>query len=325
MFKVLEYVSADERVTLLGEEGVAPPAAGTVRWIELTDPTEADLNLLRERFNFHPLALEDCSHLDQRPKLEEFRDHLFVVTQGVKCAATPPHALDLLELHAFLGNNYLVTVHSTLIPSLDATWERCKHGPSPLARGADFVYYLLADALTDLGFPVLDTISDELADIEVELINNPKQRSLERIFELRRRLATMRKLMAPQRETLTLLARHEHTQISERTALYLRDVADHLTRLNESIEMSRDLLNAAIEAYVSSASMRTNDIMKSLTLLSAVYLPLTFVVGFFGQNFENLPGLPHWTESGNLALVMVVFCMITPPAMFFWFKAKNWL
>jgi magnesium transporter len=325
VFRVLDFGPDGSLEVYDGPERAVPPPAGVVRWVDLTSSAPDVLELLRQRFLFHPLAIEDCAHLDQRPKLEEFQDHLFLVTQGLAHLGPRVKKLEVYELHAFLGERVLVTVHEGKMPTLDKVWERTRMRPSPIERGVDFVYYLLADGLVDLGFPILDCLNDELVEIEDRVLLQPKQRDLNRILELRRHLVLMRKVLAPQRDTMAMLARRGDAHISERTSLYFRDVYDHLARLTESVEANRDLLGNVIEAYMSSVSMRTNEIMKYLTLLSAVFLPLAFVVGFFGQNFENLPGLSNWVSSDALMWVMIAICVGTPVGMVTWFKRQGWI
>ena len=308
-----------------GSERVAPPPPGVSRWVDLTSPGATELELLRERFDFHPLTIEDCGHLDQRPKLEEYRDHLFLVTQGFSCKGDKVDELELQELHAFLGEHYLVTVHETSIAALEKTWQRMAQEPKLLERGVDFIYYLVADGIVDDNFPILDRIADELEELEDSVLSSPQRKDLHRIFELKHHLVTMRKVLSPQRDVLGLLAKRGDTRVSERTAVYLRDVYDHLVRINESIEASRDLLGNALEAYLSAVGQRTNEIVKYLTIMSAVFLPLAFVVGFFGQNFDNLPFVEDWVHSDRLMWGMVGLCVAVPAAMLTWFKRKDWL
>lgn len=324
VFRVLELDASGSLRTLEGTECVGPPPAGAVRWIDLAEQDDASLELLRERFQFHPLAIEDCAHLDQRPKLEEFGDHLFLVTQGFRCDGAKVRHIELLELHSFLGERYLVTVHAGVVPALDEVWRRVSSDKKPCARGMDFVYYLIADALVDSNFPILDRIADELEELEDTVLENPKRAQLQRIFELKRHLVAMRKSLSPQRDTMAMLARRGDARVSERTSLYFRDVYDHLARIVESIEANRDLLGNALDAYLSAVSNRTNEIMKALTLLSAVFLPLSFVVGFFGQNFEDLPGIHDWTKSRLLMDAMIAVCLAVPFGMVLWFKHKRW-
>jgi magnesium transporter len=324
MFRVMEL--QDGRVDLFeGTERVAPPPAGVLRWVDLQGQDAPQLELLRERFSIHPLAIEDCAHFDQRPKEDEYGDHLFLVTQGFACRGEKVEELELQELHAFLGERYLVTVHLGEIDALRRVWIRLSGEARLLARGVDFVYYLVADGMVDDVFPILDRIADELEELEDAVLDSPQRRDLQRIFALKRHLVSMRKVLSPQRDVLGLLAKRGDARVSERTALYLRDVYDHLVRINESIEANRDLLGNALDAYLSAVGQRTNEIMKHLTLLSAVFLPRAFVVGFFGQNFDNLPLLKEWVHSDGLMWVMIALCVATPLGMLSWFKHKDWL
>ncbi|MEY2933683.1 MAG: hypothetical protein RL033_4432 [Pseudomonadota bacterium] len=309
-------------------EGVAaltPPPAGTLRWLDLDGEPNETLEQLRTGFDFHPLAIEDCQQFDQRPKLEEYQDHLFLVTQSFSCPSERLSKVNLHELHAFLGANYLVTVHTDPLVPVDEVWRRVKANPGAIGRGVDFVYYLLSSRMVEENLPILDRITDELEEIEDRVLGRPAKRDLARIFALKRQLIRLRKVLSPQRDMLAMLARRGDERVSERTSHYFRDVYDQLVRLNESIEANRDLLSNALEAYLSAVSNRTNEIMKYLTLLSAVFLPLAFVVGFFGQNFEDLPGLPHWMQSDALMHVMIAICLATPLVMFAWFRFRKWL
>ena len=194
-----------------------------------------------------------------------------------------------------------------------------------LERGLDFAYYLIADGIVDDNFPILDQIADELEELEDSVLESPKRADLQRIFQLKHHLVAMRKVLSPQRDVLGLLAKRGDVRITDRTALYLRDVYDHLVRINESIEAHRDLLGNALEAYLSAVGQRTNEIMKYLTIMSAVFLPLAFVVGFFGQNFDNFPGMKDWVHSDALMWVMIAICVATPTSMLLWFRTKGWL
>lgn len=324
MFRVMEL--RDGKVELFeGTEHVGPPPEGVLRWIDLLSQDVSQLELLRERFGFHPLAIEDCAHVDQRPKLEEYRDHVFLVTQGFACNAGNVTDLETHELHSFLGTSYLVTVHLGNIGALEKTWRRLASDAKLLERGIDFVYYLIADGIVDENFPILDQIADELEELEDSVLSSPKRSDLQRIFQLKHHLVAMRKVLSPQRDVLGLLAKRGDSRISERTALYLRDVYDHLVRINESIEANRDLLGNALDAYLSAVGQRTNEIMKYLTIMSAVFLPLAFVVGFFGQNFDNLPFLKAWVHDDGLMWAMIAICVATPTAMIGWFRHKDWL
>ncbi len=313
--------------TLTQSEGVVPteaPPAGVKRWLDISGDVGPALESIRELFGLHPLAIEDCRQFDQRPKLEEYRDHLFLVTQGFSLPESS-RELGLHELHAFLGPNYLVTVHEDALGAVDDVWRRVTSNASVIERGVDFVYYLVATRLVEGNFPIIDQIADELEELEDRVLSAPVREDLGRIFALKRKLVGMRKVLSPQRDTIAMLARRGDSRVSERTSHYFRDVHDQLVRLNESIEANRDLLGNALDAYLSSMSNRTNEIMKYLTLLSAVFLPLAFIVGFFGQNFENLPGLHDWTRSDRLMYTMIGLCVATPTGMLLWFRSRRWI
>ena len=296
------------------------PAPGAYAWYDVHAPDEATLNLLGERFGFHPLALEDCAHADQRPKAEEYGDHLFLVTQSFQCQ---DHNLDELrwhELHAFLGENYLVTVHAETIPGLEQVWKRAEGDPALLSRGVDFLYYVLIDRLVDDNAPVLEDMTDAIERIEDSVLTRAQPSDLTQILGMKRSLVLMRKVLSPQRDVIAMLARRGDARISEKTALYFRDIYDHLVRTVESIEANRDLLGNVLDAYLSAISQRTNEIMKALAILSAVFMPLTFITGFFGQNFEGMPFHSNLMLWGMLASLLVA-----PLGLMIWFKRRNWL
>jgi magnesium transporter len=313
-------VPAEGPCALVASAGAAaPPPPGTVRWIDLRAQDEASLKLLADRFGFHPLTIEDCLHVDQRPKLEEYGDYLFVVIHGFSCPSGKPDQMMAHELHAFLGANYLVTVHEDPIEPLEKVWQRAAGEPVLGRRGPDFLLYLVADAVVDANFPILDVVADALEEIEDAVLERARRADLQRIFSLKRTLVEMRKVLSPQRDVFSLLSKRGDPRVSEKTSLYFRDIYDHLYRIAESIEAARDLLGNALDAYLSMSANRTNEIMKRLTLLSAVFLPLTFITGFFGQNFDHLP-----FHSDLFMYSMIATCGLIPTAMVLLFKRSGW-
>jgi magnesium transporter len=320
MFRVFDIPSDRPAHRVDDPTFVRPPTHGTKRWIDLQDPTPEDLEKLRVAFGFHPLALEDCLNLDQRPKLESYGDQLFIVTQSFRCPSSDAGEIELLELHAFLGVDYLVTVHTGTFQAVDAVHKRLDGEPVLATKGVDFIYYMIADELVDANFPILDVLSDALEDIEETILHSPEPSQLQRIFRLKRSLVQMRRVLSPQRDVFALLVKGADPRISDKTALYLRDVYDHLIRIYESIDTVRDLLGNDVDAYLSVASNRTNDIMKRLTIMSAIFLPLSFVTGFFGQNFAHLP-----FENDYLMYSMIALCVLIPSGMLFWFSRSKWL
>jgi magnesium transporter len=319
--RVLDVPADGAAVVHEGLAQATPPPEGALRWIDIEAQDAATMELLQQRFALHPLAVEDCLQFDQRPKLEEYADNLFIVFHALDCPNDQARDTIPRELHVFLGARHVITVHDVALPPLEAVWKRLA-GDAALARkGADFVFYLLADAVVDSHFVHVDRISDSLEDVEEAVLNRAQRRDLELIFALKHTLVLLRKVLSPQRDVFGLLAkRGTGALVSERTALYFRDVYDHLVRIYESIDAARDLLGSALEAYLSMVSQRTNEIMKSLTLLSAVFLPLTFLTGFFGQNFEGLP-----YKRDQIMYAMMALCVLIPAGMYAWFRSRRWL
>jgi magnesium transporter len=332
-----------------------PPGSGIMRWVDVSEQTQADIDLLAQGFRFHPLALEDCLHFDQRPKLEEYAGaspYLFVVTHNFVVVPTPLRApagasglldtensmhmprvlwaecrdrriaVGVLETHAFIGQGFLVTVHDQISPSLATAWQKVMHDPQLMSRGTDFLYYLLADLLCDANFPVLEQLGDILDDMEEAIFDRPNRLDLHRIYSLRKTLVAMRRVLSPQRDVMGNLSRHGGLAlIGDRTAPYFRDIYDHLTRIYESIEAGRDLLGNCVDAYMSAVAQRTNEIMKQLTILSSVLLPATFLSGLFGMNFEMMPFKSH----GAFVFALALMFLVVPGGMFLWFRTRGWL
>ncbi|MHB8872338.1 MAG: magnesium transporter CorA family protein [Myxococcaceae bacterium] len=312
-------------VTLLAEDGQVLRGGDELldrqglKWIELQHPTEETLAPLAVRFGLHKLAVEDCLHLDQRPKLEEYPGHQFIVLQAFAGGAKDVTELTLHEMHFFLGPDWVISVHEFSIAISDAVRQRIVKDPAgTLGRGVDFVVYLLADALIDQTFPLLDAFNDELEDLELKIFDKPDQHQLLRTFELKRMLVQLRRVLSPQRDVIGLLARRGIPNVSERTTLYFRDVYDHLVRMYEQIDAARDMLGNAIDGYLSVVANKTNEVSKQLTIFASIFLPLSFVVGFFGQNFDGI-------AQGAFLWPMLATCLVLPVAMIAWFRYRDWL
>jgi magnesium transporter len=210
-------------------------------------------------------------------------------------------------------------VHAEPIPALDAVWTRLKGEGALIRRGVDFVSYLVTDAVVDSFFPLLDDISTQVEDVEDQVLGQTRPVELADIFRLKRLLVQLRKVLSPQRDVFALLAKRGEGWIDQRTAVYFRDVYDHVLRIHEWVEGTRDLLGNALDAYLWTASQRTNEIMKRLTLLSAIFLPLTFITGFWGQNFEGLPFESDW-----MMAAMLVSCAVVPAGLVYFFMRSKW-
>jgi magnesium transporter len=268
-----------------GQELTAP---GAPIWIDLA-PTPENLEFLARRFAFHPLALEDCQHEGQRVKFEQYRDNIFTVVHRLSPSPDETEIV-AVELHAFLTADAIVTVHVAPIAQVDEVFERCRADPTLLARGPDFALYLVHDAITDIHFAVVDALTEEVDDLTAEaLAEEVSPDLLERIVDARRAHALLRRRLAPQREVFAALARPGQGVVKDATAIYFRDVVDHVLRLTEEIDSGRDLVSSAMEVHLSRSGVRLAAVTTRLTLIATVFLPLNFLAGFFGMNLEILP------------------------------------
>jgi magnesium transporter len=299
-----------------GEELLDHPG---VKWVDVQTPTEEVLARLGARYGLHRLAIEDCLHLDQRPKLEEYPGHQFIVLQGFSCPTEKVDALELHEMHFFLGADWVITVHEQGHQAIEQAHQRIDDdAANTLGRGADFVAYVITDVLVDQNFGTLEVFNEALEKLEEDVFHDPKPAQLKRAFDLKHGLLTVRRVLSPQRDVLGLLAKRGTLNVNERTALYFRDVYDHLIRLVEQIESARDLLGGVVDGYLSVMANRTNDVTKQLTIFATIFLPLSFIVGFFGQNFSTL-------QADHFFWVMLATVVLLPVGMVWWFRSKGWL
>jgi magnesium transporter len=298
---------------LTGGRELAGPG-GTI-WLDLA-PTAEGIAFLAARFGFHPLALEDCVHEGQRVKFEQYADSLFTVVHRLS-PAPDETGIQSSELHAFLTAEALVTVHAAPIAQIDEVFARCATDPALFARGPDFALYLLHDAFTDIHFAVVDALTDEVEELTDEALGAEVATDLlERIVAARRTHALLRRRLAPQREVYAALSRPGQAVVKDATALYFRDVMDHVLRLTEEIDSSRDLVSSAMEVHLSRANVRLAAVTTRLTLVATVFLPLNFLAGFFGMNLEILP--PH------VAIPVVLSAMaILPLALLLWLRRRR--
>jgi magnesium transporter len=291
-------------------------------WLDLQSPGSEALTQLRDIFGFHPLALEDTEHFGQRPKLDDYGDYIFLVFYGA--AAHHPRDRGLLrEVHMYISGQWLVTVHRGTLPPLDREREQLD---GRVLHSEQFLLYRVLDALVDSFFPLLGEMDDEIDDLEAAVLANPTDEQLQRLFALKRQLLVMRKVITPQRD----LFASSIDRVSELPGLivderdYFRDIYDHLIRISDLIDSYRDLLSGATDLYLSTVSNRQNDVMKQLTVIATIFLPLGFITGFFGQNFSYLVATlirPEWT----FWVVGVGSIVATCVGLLIFFRRKGWV
>jgi magnesium transporter len=319
VFRVIDMTVEGALKERSGPDKVRPPTDVTCRWVDLIQWDDESLALLGERFGFHPLAIEDCSTFELHSKVEEYPDHLFIVLHAFTEDPEQPFEIEIHEIHAFLHDDYLVTVHDKPVISAEAVWERAKHDARVL-RSSGWALHAIADGMVDALFPLLRRIAAELERLETVVLGDPSDEELAKIFQLRGTLVSMRRVIRPLRDVIKTLSRRKQTPLSKRTALYFRDVYDHVISADESIEEAQGLVESAMDAYNSSVSNRTNEIMAKLTIFSVVFLPLAWITGFWGMNFDHLP-----ISSEALFYVNLGVMITLPLGLLIWFRGKGWL
>lgn len=303
-------------------------------WVDMTGPTEDDLRTLREVFHFHPLAIEDTTKQQQRPKLEEYEGYFFLTMRAVHAphqgSDPPPRqypgpaarerstGLAWNEIDIFLGPRYVVTVHPETVPALDEARARLTHAQPRLRTSADYVLYAIVDTAVDSYFPVIDRLDAALEPLEDQLCRKPTARTLDHIFALKRTLLHMRRVAAPLRDLLNGLTRRDRPQ----TVVYFRDVFDHLLRITDMIDTHRDLITGALDIYLSVISNRLNEVMKVLTVITAVFAALTVISGIYGMNFQR--AYPPFDWPYGFAAVLLGMAGITA-VMLAMFRRQGWL
>jgi magnesium transporter len=291
-------------------------------WLDLTAPSSKEIDVLRELFGFHPLALEDAAEFGQRPKLDRYGDYVFLVFYGARDVQSSEANL-LREVQMFVAGRYLVTLHQDQLPVLDEQRERLQ---GVLLHSEQFLLYRVFDALTDSFFPMLSRIDDEIDVLETAVLAGPTDEQLQKLFAMKRQLVAMRKVVTPQRDlfarSIDELADLPGLVLDERD--YFRDVYDHLIRISDLIDSYRDLLSNTTDLYLSTVSNRQNEVMKQLAIVGTIFLPLSFITGFFGMNFGWLvtKGItPTWTFFVLGIGSMLATCVL----LLRFFKRKGWM
>jgi magnesium transporter len=292
--------------------------AGNFFWLDLDNPTEDDFAILREVFKFHPLAVEDSEQFDQRSKIDGYDDFVFIVIYGAGSAEDR-----LVEVHCFYSDRFLVTVHRQACPVLAEI--RRRYGKRERAmEQPSLLLYRVVDGLVDSFFPSLAAFDDRIDDLEDAIFLSAGDVQLQEMFQMKRQLVEMRKILTPQRDAFASLMGSvaELPGLAERDEHYFRDVYDHLIRISDLIDSYRDLLTGAMDVYLSTVSNRLNAVMKQLTIIATVFLPLTFITGFFGQNFDWMVTKIHsWPMFLVLGLGSEIVALL---ALLAFFKRRGW-
>ncbi|QUV84167.1 magnesium/cobalt transporter CorA [Chloracidobacterium aggregatum] len=298
-------------------------------WLDLTAPTPAALQAVATLFGFHLLTVEDALSPEHRPKIDEHEDYLFMMFQsvaGISDETVLPTAgvghCATNRLAVYLGVGFLVTVHDRGFAPVEEVAEIVDARDTTMDQHLDLVLHAIVDRMIDQVFPVLSGVEDRIQEIEAHIFTEQDQDVLPTVLKTKRELMTLRRLMGLQREMLLRLSRREDLPcIEAKTAIYFRDVYDHAVRLEETCVMLIELATNVAEAHLAVASRRTNEVMKFLTIFSTIWMPLTFIVGVYGMNFDYMPELKVWWFYPFLWVVMIGIV----GGMLMFFRRKKWL
>ncbi len=292
----------------------------TFVWLDLQNPQDDDLQLLREEFQFHPLSIEDATRHHERPKLEAFESYYFMVFYALRYDQAARRLISK-PIGLFIGSNYLVSVHYGAIITIDETIKRWQSNTAEFGNDGGALLYALLDAIVDDYFPVIDALAEHVEVIEEQIFARFSEDALQEVFGLKRDLLGVRRVVAPERDVLNVLIRREVPIFERNTILYLQDIYDHIVRITDSIDTYRDLLSSALDAFLSVQSNRLNQIVKILTITSIVLMSDALIAGIYGMNFDFIPEL-HWTFGYPFALGLMV---VISTGLILFFRRQKWL
>jgi magnesium transporter len=291
-------------------------------WIDLNKPEEAELQKIAEEFNFHHLAIEDAGLQHQRPKVDEYDNFYFVVFYSLMIEESSK-GFKATEIDMFMGENFLVTVHYTDIPALREANKRWQSNADQINRDIGVLLYSLLDTMVDEYFPVVDSLIDQVEELEDLIFDESKayrRNYISTTLELKRNLINLRRIAAPERDLLNVLTRHDSPIFSEKTNIYFQDVYDHLVRVTDTLDSYRDLLSGALDANLAVISNDLNKVMRTLTAASIILMTDALIAGIYGMNFVDIPEL-KWAYGYPYCLALMVVVTL---ALWAFFKRKNW-
>jgi magnesium transporter len=295
-----------------GVAGIATPLQGKLE------------NLLRTGFQFHPLAIEDVLSESSTPRVDDWDGYLYIVLHAVQWD-TALQDVDTAELDIFLGPNYLITYRSEAIPAVDRLWRSAQRDERHSRRGADFLLYEIADAVASDYLPCMDAMDEEIDRIEDHVFEKPNPQTAARIFKLKSAALNLRRVLSPQREVMSKLAREDYGVIDPRDRVYFRDVYDHFVRLVDLNESLRDLVTGALDTYLSVTANRTNDVMKTMTIFTVLFSPLAVITSFFGMNFFAESIVVQSPFDPRLLFWFVILVMIAvPTGLLMYIRRRGW-
>ncbi|MGG3470710.1 magnesium/cobalt transporter CorA [Neobacillus pocheonensis] len=284
-------------------------------WIDFDQPTEEEVELLRDPLSFHPLAIEDCIHRLQRPKLDYYGDYAFFVTQALN-----QETLIREEVNFFLSGQYIVTFHHKPSNEINDVWNRIHSATNHKKWDPSHVLYNVIDKMVDNYFPLVYQIEDRLSEIDENSKGRSMEVLLEDLFDIRHHLLSLRHTITPMRDLIYRILNSQRMTDIQGKLVYFSDIHDHLLKLAEMIEANRELTTDIRDSYISLNSHQTNHVMKVLTVITTIFMPMTFIVGLYGMNFRYMPGLT-WKYGFFTTIAVMILVAI---GMSMWFKKKGW-
>ena len=295
-------------------------------WVDLyRDSADESRRVMTEIFNFHPLSVDDALVEMHVPKIDDWGNYLYMSLVAVDPEQTLDDIDKSIELDIFLGLNYIVTYHQEELHSVDLVWNNVLRNESHLQRGSKYIIYQIIDELANEYMKMVDYLDMRVEEIEDTVIEKPNKKLLEDIFTIKRSLLNLRRIIAPQREVLNKLSRGDFEIVNQKERMYFRDVYDHLVRVHEIIESLREMVGGALDTYLSVINNQLSNIMKTLTIITTLFMPLSFLTGFFGMNFFAASNrLNQWTGVASFGVIMAVMIGL-PLGMFLWMRRRDWM
>ena len=321
MIRIFAHEGGGTRLVERIDSAWLSPSSGVIFWVDLTNPTEDDGKVLSDVFHFHPLSVEDALATSNLPKVESYGDYLYLILHRIDFHA-PEHCFRTYDVDFFLGRNYLVTIHSGESRSFEQIREICERNARALGEGAAALMHRIIDTMVDNYRPEIDELSERLDEIEADVFQRTSPALAKRILDFKRDVSSLRRVVQPQRDVLARLARREFPFIDEQTSFGFRDVYDHLVRLTDESMFFADRITSLLDAHLSQVSNNLNQVMKVLTVIATIFMPLTFVTGLYGMNVD----LPHFGLGGVAMFWMLMAIMVgIVVAMIVFFHRRGWI
>jgi len=297
-----------------------------IMWVDMAgEASQEVIHILEEVFTYHPLVIQDAIEETHIPRVDDWETFIYLTLRCISGINADDLKIETPELDVFLGANYMITYHKANLVEVDSLFNQCKSDPRYYSDGASKLLYFLAEKLVNQYADVVEDLSDTIDQIEDDIFDRAQTDTLSDIFSLKRSLLLLRRTFLPQREIFNKIARGDLPIIPGEVNIYFRDIYDHMLRMELISESLRDLISSALDTYLSVVNNRMNDVMKMLTIITTLFMPITFITGFFGMNFfQASAGFGTWT--GKLMfLIILAFLILVPAGMFLWMRKRTWM